>query len=451
MLSAMALGIVASAVYSYVQFREADKERRKAVAVSRFLEEMLTNTDPTQQSKAKEVGVNLRVVDLLDASAITVDPLEKSEPEVAVAVRAAIAGGYRGIGQYETSEKQARRALQVAQQKFGSQSWEYLQALEALARTKKAASQYAEAAPLQQQLIALYEAIAPRHEGYELALSGYAGTLVYLARKKEALEYAEKSMRVTEARTGEIEPRAYAMSQLAFVYNSLNRTEDYLRLSEQAVALRRTLSPPSAQHGASLNNLAHAYYRVKNYNRALDLQREAVEFYRTRLGAENPAVVQTMVTLAVFQSRAGRREEAVATAEQAVRLADRIFPGDHKDRAYAHTVAGNMACEDDEGREEALRELRFGLAMRQRVLGKNHGEVMGGNWNLALCLGKAGKQAEALAHLEETYRICVEEEYPAEDVKETVEKYLEFVNAGGRGWSYADAEEYLRNRFTKRR
>ncbi len=446
-IAAMSLGLVAASVYSFGQFRKADHERRRAVAVNRFLEDMLANADPLQQTSARAAGVNLRVVDLLDAALLTVDSLDRSEPAVAAAVRASIAAGFRGVGAYDKAEGQARLAAKLAQANFGIESWEYLQALEALALTKKAASHYAEAAPLQQQLIALYEKIAPHHEGYERALSGYAGTLVYLARKKEALDFAEKALRVTEARTGELEPRAYSISQLAFVYNSLNRTEDYLRLNEQALALRRSLPVPTTNLGATLNNLAHAYYRVKNYPRALDLQQEAVTFYRARLGNDHPAVMQTLVTLAVFQDRAGRREDAVATAASAAVLADKLFPGDHKDRAYAHTVKGNLACADETTRPQAIEELRSALAMRQRVLGRNHGEVMGGNWNLALCLGRAGQAEAALAHLEETFRICREEGYPPEDIKETVEKYVEFLAALGRATPYDDVLRDLNEKY----
>lgn len=443
----LAFALIISAVYSYTLYLRADRERTRAVAVARFLEEMLTNADPTQQTVSPEKGLQLRVVDLLDSSAQNAAALEKENPSVAVSIRSAISGGYKGIGQYEQAEAQARSAIKLAQVHFGNNSWEYLQALESLASTKKAASQYAIAAPLQQELIALYEAIAPRHEGYEKALASYAGTLVYLGRAQEALPVAEKSLRTAQARTGDNEDRAYAQVQLAFVYNALNRNEDYLRILEEAVALRRGLPSPSLNHGAALNNLAHALHKIKNYTRALSTQEEAVAFYKARLGNTHPTVVQTLVTLAVMQAQAGQPAQAIATASEAKSLSDQTWTGDHKDRAYAHTVWGHLACRDDVLRPQAVTALSFGLDMRKRVLGANNAEVMGGHWNLAQCLDRLGDYAGAIPHVEQTYRIVAAEKYPAEEIRETVEYYAKVQGKLGRNMTYEEALRNLEKQF----
>ncbi|MDX2266957.1 MAG: serine/threonine-protein kinase [Bryobacter sp.] len=442
-----AFGLAASSVYSFVQYRKAETERARAVAVAGFLEQMLANADPTQQTISPEKGLALRVVDLLDASAAQAATLEKSAPSVAVSVRSAIAGGYKGLGQYEKAEIQARTALALAQSGFGNDSWEYLVALESLASAKKAASQYALAAPLQQQVLSLYEALAPLHNGYEKALSSYAGTLVNLGRATEALPFAEKALRLTQSRTGDLEDRAYAMVQLAFVYNALNRNEDYLRILEEAVALRRTLPAPSLNHGAALANLAHALHKIRNYNRALSTQEEAVAFYKARLGPQHPAVVQALVSLAVMQSQATSHEQALITAAEAKSLSDLTWPNDHKDRAYAHTVWGHLACKDDAQRLAAVKALEFGLAMRQRILGANHGEVMGGHWNLAQCLDRLGDYLGALPHVEATYRIVVTEKYPAAEIRETVEYYAALRTKSGQPTTEEEARQSLERKL----
>lgn len=101
---------------------------------------------------------------------------------------------------------------------------------------------------------------------------------------------------------------------------------------------------------------------------------------------------------------AGRHDEAIEAAQQAVEMRERLLPGDDPSLSHALHTLGNALCRA--GRlEEGLSQQRRALAILEPALGARHPKVAMNLYNVGATLRALGRPAEAVDYVERSLSI----------------------------------------------
>jgi tetratricopeptide (TPR) repeat protein len=182
------------------------------------------------------------------------------------------------------------------------------------------------------------------------------------------------------------------------------------RLSAGAPDAERV--PKLASYAASLNNLAVRQSEAGQREQALATAREAAELRRDlaagNRGAFLPALAGSLNNLAVCQRQAGQRVEALATVREAAKLWRELAAGNRA--AFLPDLAmslDNLAtCQSEAGqREEALAAVREAAELYRELAAGNREAFLSDFArslnNLANRQSEAGQRGEALATVRE--------------------------------------------------
>ena len=332
------------------QAREADVERAKAEAVTRFLTETLSSVDPSE-ARGRDVSVR----DALDAAAARIDAgAMKDQPAVEMAVRNAIGTTYAGLGLLDAAERQLRAAAALGERSgVGPALRGDTQAR--LVDALYSAGKPAEAEP------AAREALKLRREAYGSNHADVASSLDDLG--------------------------AILMSR-----GDMAQAEPLMR---EALAIKRNVHPPGHHKVAvSLNNLGFLTWRKGNLEEAESLYREALAIDRRALGADHPEIATRLLNLAILYRDWGRPADAEPLAREALDVRRRIMAPDHPEIADGHDVLAGI-LESRGQHAEAARLLREAVAIALKAHGEVNLNTARMQHNLALVLWKEGAYAEA--------------------------------------------------------
>jgi eukaryotic-like serine/threonine-protein kinase len=329
---------------------EAQGERAKAEAVTKFLTEMLSSANPSQ-AQGREVTVRAA----LDTAAKKIDAgAMKGQPEVEAAVRNAIGTTYEGLGLLDAAERQLRTALEIQSSNVGSR----LLLAETHARlaaifyhTRK----FPEMAAASREALRLRrEVLGPRHADVAASLDDLGGAL-----------YSADNL-------AEAEP-----------------------LFREALAIRREVLPPDdPQLAMSINNVGFAVRERGNLPEAEAMFREALAIDRRRLGNEHPEVATKLVNVALVLQDQGKHLEATPFAQEAVDIRRKVLGNEHPALANAlDRLADSFTAQ---GRSaDAVAAKREAWMVARRALGAENPDTGRLQNNLAWALYQNGEYAEA--------------------------------------------------------
>jgi eukaryotic-like serine/threonine-protein kinase len=329
---------------------EAQAEKAKAEAVTKFLTEMLSSVNPSQ-AQGREVTVRAA----LDAAAAKIDGGEmKGQPEVEVAVRHAIGTTYDALGLLDAGQRQLRAALDVQSKAGGN--------------------------PL---------LLAETH-------SRLANALYHAQKWPEMIAEAREALRLRREVLGSRHPLvASSMDDLGAALLSIGNDTEAEPLLREALAIRRDVLPADHPELAmSLNNVAFTVKAKGNLAEAETMFREALEIDRRRLGNEHPEVATKLVNVALVSQDQRKWQEAEAAAREAVAIRRKVLGPDHPALANALDLLANSV--GPQGRiAESVAAKREALAIAQRTHGDAHRETARLQNNLAWTLLEANAPAEA--------------------------------------------------------
>ena len=304
---------------------EAELEANKAVAVSRFLAELLSSVDPK-----KAQGDDVLVADVLDQASARIAEGEElaDQPEVEAAVRRTIAETYISLGRYEDAREHLERAVAL----YGGSESENPEALAATA-----------------ELGVLYQ---------RLGMSVEAETLI-----RRVLEIRVKTL-------GEDHPSSLvSLNQLADFLFSQGRIDEVEPLDRKTLEIRRRVL--GAEHPdtlRSLNGLAATIFNQGRYAEAAPLFQEGLDIRRRTLGDNHPDTLMLANNLAACYLEMGRQVEAEELQREVVEGRIRVLGETHDQTAMSiHNLGVTMA---QLGRyEEAEVELRRAIEIRSALPG----------------------------------------------------------------------------------
>jgi serine/threonine protein kinase/Tfp pilus assembly protein PilF len=194
--------------------------------------------------------------------------------------------------------------------------------------------------------------------------------------------------------------RARLMDTMGVVYKNLGLYKQSAPLLEQALETRRlTLGRDDPAVSESLISLAQLYYELGKYQEAERLFRESLDIRRKLTGDDDLKVSGVLNDLAMSLNAQGRYAEAEPLYRQALAI-NQKFLGDQSLEVAQSLNNLGMFLYRKEAFAEAEQLFRKALEVNRKLLGEEHPEVSTNFNNLGLVLRDSGKLPEA----EEAFR-----------------------------------------------
>ncbi len=391
--------VLAAAAVSLWQANVARSERAKAEAVSGFVVDLLAKANPGLASK------DLKVSDVLDQAAARFDRGWAGDAGIEIAMRTVLAQSYRGLGLHEKAIVQAASAVQLATRRTGARSLETARARFQLGSSNATAFHIVEAErELRASLELLKETRAPQDE-LEIAQVFLAGSLNEWGKSEESARMAEQVLVEVRAARGEqsvIMGMAYCMAGRP--YGNLKQPErkrDYL---ERGLRILRKASEVRIETTGCLHALAVSYSDAGDLARAVDVETEVIDLFRKSAGSQHAELAPYLIARAANLRGLKRWDEAYRDADEALKIALRVWPRQSEGVAYMLYHYGSIECEAGK-RAEGLEKLRESLAFRIRPNASSPMQVAGTRFSLGRCLALDGKFAEAAPLAKEALRV----------------------------------------------
>jgi tetratricopeptide (TPR) repeat protein/predicted Ser/Thr protein kinase len=395
--------LVGLATTTWQALRASDQERQaraaleRTRAVSAFQSSMLERVAPVRG------GRELRLTDVLEATAASLPGELARTPDVEAALRASLGSAWRELGLFAEARLQLERALELYATTLGPRHPEALAAQVELARTLGDLSLDAQA--LATVEAALEELRAHGDDQLELRLIAEAARALRLAglgRLGQAESAARENLAARLRAFGERDLRtSQAHGNLGSVLWRAGRLEESLVEQELALSIaRETLDAAHPRLPAAMNGLANTLRHLGRPAEAAALYEEALTIGRPVYGDDHPDVWTWMNNLAGTCSDLGDRERAESLLTEVFEGRTRALGEEHADTLIARNNLALLYAES--GRTaEAIALHERGLAIKRRVLGDD-------NESTLLALGNLG-QAHLLAGDADAALTCYEE------------------------------------------
>ena len=345
-----AVGTIVGTSRGLVRARRAEAQ---ALAVNRFLEDMLSAVDPGVD------GRDVKVAAVLERAAERLGTSFADQPELAITLHQAIGNVYLNLGLYDEAERHSRAALDLERRQQQADALRVADALNALGRCLVERGSPADAVPILEEAHATAAGAADEAHAYAIVAGGILG------RAWHAL--------------GELE-----------------RAEVQLR---RVVELcRRTLGPENDETLHALNNLALVLTDRGAWEEAESIDRQVLAARRRQLGDAHPLTLTVMTNLAIVLYERGAWEEAESYYRPALAERRRVLGEEHPLTLRLARNLGALLMERGEN-DEAEALFRATLAAQTQTLGPEHVDTLNtqGNLALLLCNTRQLTEAETLA------------------------------------------------------
>jgi tetratricopeptide (TPR) repeat protein/tRNA A-37 threonylcarbamoyl transferase component Bud32 len=373
----------------------SEEARRQAVAVSRFLVEAFRRPDPSRD------GRELRVVELLDATAEKLDSQYSGAPVIKGELLDALGETYHGLGLYDRAAALLERALEVRRETVGADHLDTLATSNRLARSYVSAGRPSSAVALLGGRLAVLEANLGRdHPETITGMETLAVAHLAEGRPSRAISILEGALEAGRPKLGPDHSLILSsVRSLATAYQESGQVARAVPLFEEALARRTAAQGP--EHPATLNglnDLALAYHYDRQTARSIALFERALPGMRVKYGPDHPDTLTTMNNLALAYVAAGRASEAVPVLEEALARMTAGLGRDHPKTltvmvclGYARDAAGDPA--------RAIPVLEEALRLRESKEGADHPDTLDDMKDLARVLTAAGRVAKGEALL----------------------------------------------------
>jgi serine/threonine protein kinase/tetratricopeptide (TPR) repeat protein len=332
----------------------ARAEAAKLTAVNRFLNDMLTSSNPRAQ------GRDVRVVDVLDSVSENIDQTFDEAPDIEAAIRTTMGESYLALGEYD----QAAVHIASVRELLGADTGD------------------------------LNDDTA-RVEGL------WADLLYYLGRLPESEAAYRRLWAFTAERDGPNSPTAVQYKQyVADTLTSQGRTTEAGALYEDVVQqLKMSLGPKNPRTANAMTQYAAHLSASGDAEQARILNEKALAIFEAEYGSEHPDTLDTLNNLAISCYRSGDAEAAEVYFRRTLD-ASRVVMGDnHPDTLTTmKSLATLLFGMGKDAEAEAL--LREALAGFTAQVGPEHPRTLSTMGALSLVVARQGRnpaEAEDLA------------------------------------------------------
>lgn len=390
----------------------ARQEADLAAAANKFLTDMLSSVNPDQNNERE-----LTVREMLDLAAERLSHSETASTadlRVAMSLHSTLSSTYRSLGRADLARTQAERSLAIANQLYGPEHVETLDAQRTLAMALGELADFQQAERLTRDALTTLERLrGPQHVETLKTRAELGRVLLEASRFQESEALLRSALDAMILVLGERHnDTLITMDHLGLVLQRLGRFEEAEAVERRGLKAREEVfGPDSTVTAFSLNNLANIAQRLGRNREAADLLQRALTIRQKRLDPEHPSLLVTMGNLAVALTGLGELDKAEALLRDVMLLQTKRLG-----EAHPKTLSsmGNLAyiLEDQGKLDEAETLFRRVVEIRRRTT-LNDQEAWGHVNNLAMLLHKRGKLDEASSLYLELLPLC-ESSLPAD-------------------------------------
>jgi eukaryotic-like serine/threonine-protein kinase len=433
----VAAAVVAAALAGGVgvtlwQSRVARLERDKARAVNAFLQNLIRSGGPDRE-KFRNKGVDLKVVDVLDDSALTVDHEFAKEPDILLDMHHTLAVAYLGLGAWEKARKEADAALALARKSLGEHNLTTAQMYLTEGEVQFKQEDPKSATASYRHALDIYTALTPNDPNRFNIQKDIASSELNSGLRDEAMRDVQAAVAGFRSLPGHEQDLGLALCDLATVYRQKNDTETEERIGKEAVDILLRQPNPPINLGECLNNRALALQDLGKKEEALPVAQQAVDFTRQRVGGDHVELAAMLSLVGDLNRQLHHNAEARAAMDEALAVALKNYPRDQEWPQYIIYMYGKMQC-DDSFKEYQEGALKLAEALKKRTpnLPPDDSQVAGMNYSLGRCLIPLKREREAETYLAESLRIRLKRfGKDSAATKRSLDAYVEVLKARG--------------------
>ncbi len=376
-----------------VSERAAHEEVERTRAINNFLEDLLGSLDPSRD------GRDVRLLDLVDRKAATIQRVFVSQPEIEASVRHILGTTYINLGEYDSAEDQLRIAFDLRHQYLGPADPHTLQTRNAVARWLLYNGRFDESVALSRETLRVVDETATRNlDLVHLQTSIVLGEALYKGGDLEqAYSVFSDALATHEPDLARDHPDIIrTRGGLALVLKKLKRVAEaeaiYRVILEQQEGM---LGPDHPETLRTRNALANTLFRQREFEKAEAFYRQTYAAQCRVLGENHPATLLTLNNIGNVLYKVARYADAETTYRQALEAQVRILGNDHPD---ALVTTNNLAnsLRRQERYQEAEHLYRETLASQTEQLGPDHDETVRTALNLMTVLSRTGRYDEVI-------------------------------------------------------
>lgn len=374
---------------------QTEHEAEKAVAISKFLQNMLTSVDPRESG----VGRDTKVVDKLDQAVAQLDAGELAgEPEIEAAVRWAIGNAYRAGSIYAQAEAQLQNSLDHRRAILSSPNLEIAQTLEDLGAIKWNLADYTSAEAMFRESMSMRQTLLGEDSlPVASSLNYLAATLDRMDQHEQAELLYRKALALRQrlAKGPERDLIARSMNNLATCLHQRGQDDEAEKLYIDAIDLvKQVRGPQHIDVANGLTNLAKLYSSKAEYDKALPRLLEALEIKRNILGNVHSSLAITLQALAELYHSQAKDIEAERCCREGLDVRRKVFREGHPAILSSLDFLAVILISQSK-QTEAEPVLREALTIRSKILPQDHWEIADNSSRLGACLGAQGRNDAA--------------------------------------------------------
>ena len=395
----------------------AESERRKAEAISGFMQQIFEVSDPEESR-----GANVSARDLLEEGARRVRADLTSQPDTQVTMMRVLGEVYYGLGDWDSARGQLEEALRRAGTLNAANSAEIATIKLLLGFVEQDQGRLDEAFVLMDEARRIRESLYGR---YHFDVVEAISALAFLEESRgdyEASEalHAEALALSRDVAEGDHEFVAESMAKLGGLYRIIGRNDEAEPLLNDALAMQQRLyQGEHPQMSDTKRQLAGLYRETRRYEESEKLYLEVIDERIRMLGELHAEVAHTWNSYAQLLDSMGERERALQAYRHSLDLLERIHDGPHPSFGALYN---NLAVTlKQQGQfDEALRYYQLSIDMQDAAelppRHPNRSFPLGGMANAYLALDRFEESA-ALArnvlelrreHFDESHRLVSE-------------------------------------------
>jgi CHAT domain-containing protein/Tfp pilus assembly protein PilF len=257
------------------------------------------------------------------------------------------------------------------------------------------AGQFAEARPLYERALALYEkALGKTHPTTIKLLYGRASLELAAKDVKQAEAFLLRTIERIEAANGKYSPGLYdPLDDLANLYAAQKDFARAVPVAERKVAvLEAALGMDDPMVMNAVNALVILHEQNGDFKQALRHLERIVAYMEKTMGPNNPAIGSKLFELARVHHALGQLDRAIPAAERAIALLSSAKNRDDVSIAQDYYLLGLM--HDDEGSiDKTVMAWEQCIALREKALSPDHPAVADTLNDLATLHARRGEQA----------------------------------------------------------
>ncbi len=214
--------------------------------------------------------------------------------------------------------------------------------------------------------------LPPEHPEIAESLYQVGSVKAVVGRRQEALQDLELALELHRAAYGDQHPKTLLVGNdlglLLFELGEIDSAEPMLR---RVLAARQALYPePHPELAQSYTALSSLLYEGGELEEAKAMLQRSVEINRSLFGDDHPYVLSDLLSLAHFEKALGRPERAVELQRQALDGLTRALEPSHREVCRAQVVLGETLSQL--GLAEGGERLRRGRDCFESSLGRDH-------------------------------------------------------------------------------